>query len=473
KSGKSLNAPNLTGIAATQGLANTSSDFDKVRNTYTPGSCPVGSERKYHINTGNSFMVTSHGCFQDANFHPIPQPSCSDGSELVDIQDPNFAPMPRSLYCPNSVFPAMAMPQLNSEISSLTQSLTQLQSEQAGLVDHGDTPGLLTQLDENASREDLYQRMLEYSPWLSDAVLIRYFQLPQVTESDILDIHNLNAPVSSSVWHALTDVNLTQDTRASLAQQQNQPVLSAMSHLQGRIELQRNRLGQAYNEKASRFMADTTSGSVDSLLAIYDAGIIADGAIHKINILTSSGHFTQAMRMLDDLDPQHPLYADYIFVQSLVINLSSDASFRVNLRDDRDAQQRVEAISDGGNYLAEGIAMGLRQDVWGYRQLDEEKPVPVSASGSPRLAGEDTQSSTVLSPLTVYPNPSSTQITLSGSAIGGDYTVELYNNLGQRVYSATRVTVVPVDMLASGIYLVRVVKGETIVQTKVMVQGNN
>ncbi|MGL5888267.1 MAG: hypothetical protein ACRC3B_00190, partial [Bacteroidia bacterium] len=46
KSGKSLNAPNLTGIAATQGLANTSSDFDKVRNTYTPGSCPVGSERK-------------------------------------------------------------------------------------------------------------------------------------------------------------------------------------------------------------------------------------------------------------------------------------------------------------------------------------------------------------------------------------------------------------------------------------------
>lgn len=134
KSGKNVaGQPNNTGVDATQGIADPFVQTNNVRNTYgvTPTSC--GSENKFYVNTSNTFF-TNHGSFVGSQFHPTPQPACSDGVELIDVVGvpPSGG---KSTYCPSTISSSFTNRLMQNKIEQLTSEIKKQEDELKNMAD--------------------------------------------------------------------------------------------------------------------------------------------------------------------------------------------------------------------------------------------------------------------------------------------------------------------------------------------------
>lgn len=134
KSGKNVaGQPNNTGVDATQGIADPLVQTNNVRNTYgvTPTTC--GSENKFYVNTSNTFF-TNHGSFLGAQFHPTPQPACSNGTELVDIVGvpPSGG---KSTFCPSTISSSFSSRLMQNKIEQLTSEIKKQEDELKNMAD--------------------------------------------------------------------------------------------------------------------------------------------------------------------------------------------------------------------------------------------------------------------------------------------------------------------------------------------------
>jgi len=78
--------------------------------------------------------------------------------------------------------------------------------------------------------------------------------------------------------------------------------------------------------------------------------------------------------------------------------------------------------------------------------------------------------------ISVYPNPSNGQFTIQSSVVNGQSSVEVYNVIGEQVYSQSSIVHFPLSIdlssQASGVYLYRVVSdnGNLLGQGKLIIQ---
>ena len=301
---------NRAGIADVQGVASTNNDIDNVRNTYDVSSCIANDENKYNINTGNKFVLSSHGSFIGPQFHPSSQTnnSCSNASELVDVEGNS----PGLNYCPVNPLSLLSNASLNQQISDMNQTITDLQTQKLELTDGGDTQGLLNAISSNMSYAALKVLLLNNSPYLSDEVLIAYFNRSGTPVGHIADLHNANKPVNKTVWNTLLHLNLPAEIINQLKQQQNQNGLSPVNLLLSKIKLYTTQLGLIYNEKIRRLIRDNRTPSVDSLLTIYDNTNLNNNVPFKINTLTTLERYSEATALLNTLSSLDSELVNYL-----------------------------------------------------------------------------------------------------------------------------------------------------------------
>ncbi len=479
KSGKSLiSTANNSGIAPSQGLAN-SGDQANVRNTYAVNTCTT--ENKYNINTGNSFAITSHGSFFGNQWHPTPQTSasCSNSLELVDIVGVSGAPPTRTVYCPTNVLPALSKSSLQTQISQLTQTVTSLKSLITSTVDGGNTSTLLNAISNRTMTASALKSLLtSYSPYLSDTVLKGYFAKSGVLATDIKDIHALNAPVSNAVWQVILNLHLSAGTQDYINTAQFVNNLSTCNQLRAKAQYYNNQLGQTYNEKINRFAADTTIGTVDSVLAVYNNTLLANGGVFKANLYTTIGNYTAATSQLTALSALGGLYTDYTFAQGEVIQLLQTPAYQATLAANTTKKERFQSILNTANYLAEGIAAALLKQVWNIDQLDEEKLS--HSGGSSRLSsnqngilGSDSEIE-LASNVKLYPNPTDGLLNIeydSTSDNNETLVIKIIDVTGKTLLTqpCNKNCRIDANHLDNGIYFVNLVKQNKIISSKKIV----
>ncbi len=454
--------PNYTGIADVQGVASTPNPIDNVRNTYDVSTCIANDENKYNINTSNKFVLGSHGSFDGPQFHPTSQAnnSCSNSSELVDVVG-----APSGLnYCPVNPYYLVNASALNQQISDMHNSITNLQTEKLEFIDGGDTQALLNAIASNMSYAALKNLLLANSPYLSDEVLIAYFNRAGTPVGHISDIHTANKPVNKTVWNTILGLNLPSDIINQIKQQQNQNGLSPINFLVSKIKLYTTQLGLLYNEKLRRLIRDNRAGSVDSILTIYDYSNLNDGIIFKINTLTSLERYAEATSHLNNLLSIDERYIDYVFVQKEVIELCRNKSYFSVLKQDMIKKNRCLQLLTSGNYLAEGIATALLHQVWDVLQIDEEKDAPLrpaaSTTQTPIGIAEVIKLNDALS---IFPNPAKDVLIISYDLINSEKSatsnLDIVNSLGQFVLNVSLKeisTSIDISNLKPGLYFARV-----------------
>jgi hypothetical protein len=454
--------PNNAGIADVQGVASTVNDIDNVRNTYDVSSCIANDENKYNINTDNKFILNSHGSFLGPQFHPSSQTnnSCSNASELVDI----VGNPPGLDYCPVNPYRLVNNSTLNQQISDMNQTIIDLQTQKLELIDGGDTPALLNAIAGNMSYATLKNVLIANSPYLSDEVLIAYFNRSGTPVGHIADVHAANKPVNKTVWSTLLNLNLPAEIINQIKQQQNQNGLSLINLLLSKIKLYTTQLGLIYNEKLRRLVRDNSTGSLDSIFAVYNHPNFNNGEVFKANTLTSIERYTEASLLLDNLSNVGGLFTDYVFVQKEVIELKRDSSYFDILTQNTDKKNRCLQILTSGNYLAEGITNALLHQVWGVLQMDEEKEAPLrpapTSTQTPIGIAEVIKLNDAIS---IYPNPAKNSLTVSSDLIPSEKStschLDIINGMGQLVLNASIKeisTSIDVSNLKSGLYFVRI-----------------
>jgi hypothetical protein len=77
--------------------------------------------------------------------------------------------------------------------------------------------------------------------------------------------------------------------------------------------------------------------------------------------------------------------------------------------------------------------------------------------------------------ITVFPNPAEDNLNVNTTRLAGqDYTIELFNSLGEMVYSAPAdadgITTINTTLLSTGLYVMNVRNADTMWTQKVMVK---
>lgn len=371
---------NYAGIADVQGVASTPDETDNVRNTYDAGVCVPYDENKFNINTNNDFFVDSHGSFWGAAFRPSSQANntCSNAVELVDIIGPSPANATKVSYCPLDVLKNMSTQDLNQRLIDEAQSINGLSQQLTNLTDGGNTQTLLNAINNYTDFNALKTLLTNASPYLSDTALTTYFLKNGLPVGHIVDIHDLNKPVSKKVWQVILNLNLSAELMIQLKQQQFITILSPLNFMKARWKLYSTHLGLSCHEKMRRLLSNTTYGSVDSVFQLLNSSGINYKLIHEINSLTSLERYQEANQLLFTLNTSNDkLLADYQFLQIEYIESRRSELKYQKLKQDIVKRNRALAIRNSGNFLAEGIASFLLDDVWGMSWIDEEKPVPV------------------------------------------------------------------------------------------------
>ncbi len=269
--------PNLYDIALTsssqpptvdrnQGTSAGSSPSFLVRNRYAAPVFNSGGEYQFFIeltSAKNYLHVTN----SNANAKPIPQPDLSDVSVSVSGSIP-YA----SNQCPPTITPPNPCPSCN-KLTNLNSSINnaQLQSNLAktsasNLIDGGNTTTLVAAINSNISNGNLKNLLESKSPYLSDAALTAYFTKSNIPSGHIKEIHELNAPVSASVWQTLQTISLSNGIRNQINAKQNEKKFSQRDELDAYVAITTSNLKSAVAEKLNYFATDSLVQSQDSLI---------------------------------------------------------------------------------------------------------------------------------------------------------------------------------------------------------------
>jgi hypothetical protein len=95
--------------------------------------------------------------------------------------------------------------------------------------------------------------------------------------------------------------------------------------------------------------------------------------------------------------------------------------------------------------------------VWNYMMLNEDCLIT--------SLNNDLNENNVL----IYPNPASTEINIS-TPLNSNYNIEIINAIGATVYKSVNQSKIDVSALSSGIYFIRISKGEKMLQSKFIKQ---
>lgn len=385
--------------------------------------------RNWHsnINSNHQWYVFGssenifHPSFADAETRPLPPYSISGGNVQVENSGQSYD----SQYClfsesfpglePNAV---LSLNDINEALFSAQDLVNTLSGSYAAAIDGGNTQHLLDVISSGTvSVGDVKDLLSANSPYLSDTVLKAYFSNATLSyPDDIIEIHNLNKPVSEHVWVVIENRDLEPENMEILeAQQQDYPVSArqAMADELGRTEAE---LQFICGQKLNYFLSDTLETSADSVLQflIDDPGHFPDAKLLRVRAYAGAGYYERAFAYADSLVSVDE-YISIMPLQKALLELDTAAMGLNKIITDETLHGVINAYATYTTTEGCWLARAVLRHVYGT-DMGLEYLIPVEEDIDSRLAAQtNEQDNKADKPNTsigsenyvfsVYPNP--------------------------------------------------------------------
>jgi hypothetical protein len=452
--------------------------FDLVRNKYAaPSSCGT-CENKWFIQdmqpTPNKPIL--HGSNLELYTQPVPQPAFSDPSVLVVSSNIS---LDYATHCPPNVITGGCTPPcltpINIVLAGAVAQVNELAVSYNSLLDGGNTQNLLNAINSNMSNGDLRNLLLQYSPYLSDAVLTAYFGRSNLSPGHAQAVYSANAPVSATVWEAVSDLNLPNGIFNTVSTLQAQPDANPLHALQQQLNAAKFDLQVIVAEKLNYFLTDSMPSSQDSVIEILknNPGLMQDADVQLVFAYMNKGDYTTAAQQVNSLGSS----SDWAGLLNTLITLQSSAKNLMSVLEDPAAMHVIEYYAGTDGINGQGNAQALLKFVLN-KDYFIPQPLPIVAAATGQLARSETASvQNVLStnPVNVYPNPAQNGINIVFKEPNETAIAELRDLSGRLIYSvtinSTAVNYIPLNSVSAGMYLLSVTKNRQLIyQDKILKQ---
>lgn len=470
KSGKCLNCVNNTGVAITQGVYTQNNDQTSVRNKYATVNCTAG-ENKYYINTSNTFAITTHGSFNGSQWHPTPQPSCSNSTELVDIVGPNPPNSNiKSVYCPvnastiSSFGSRMAS---NSELSTHRANKAALTASITALLDGGNTTTLLNTIASSNNLNSLKNELITKA-FLSDTVISAFVRKAISQEQLVKDVFDKNYPLSPQLYNKISSLNLPANARAYINSKQSENKQSQYSILKSQLDLASREINLIHNKAIRQWLDDENGPQYDSILSIYATGEVPNAKFDKVKLLIAAKRFSDAQQAITALRNESAAYTGFCDLQDVMLGITQNPASIQNLKTNNGLKNQLLNYSSKTDYLTEGVAIALLAKIYGIK-VEEERTEPVQMLSN-RLAGEQTTIGEIVlleDHVRLYPNPAQDRLFVE-SDITSNAEIQIADISGKVILRQAcggncNLSVSP---LQSGIYFVNLYVHDQLISTR-------
>lgn len=466
-------------VMETQGATFLPTASNLVRNRYAANSSCSNCENQWLVeNTSVKYYL--HGSNSDLNTRPTPQPQLSDVSVYVT----NSGIPWQAIDCPPNNIPSNPCPchgccrlaDINSALNTAVSEKNSAMQLFKDRIDGGSTSTLLNAISVYTSLGDLKSFLASKSPYLSDSVLLAYFNRSDVSVDEIIEIHSLNSPVSSVVWEAILNSNLTSDAREQLIENQNARPISERKKLESHVSLAKFNLQNISTEKLNYFLTDSLTSSKDSVIQILTTNI---GEIKDANTLLAFAHLDKDnveearnfSEKINSSDPELSRLLNYLIeaqtssqkIYSLLTNNEAIDAIRSLAETESSAKPAAQSII---KFLL-GIGsepLRLRPSVEGYgSRLNKDNQSLIN------------QESTILN---LFPNPTKDLLNLYYKTNDDKKVirVELSDASGRillinSIKSGQKIQIT-LDNIAEGIYIISAFDGNSKIATSKVVKVN-
>jgi len=464
------------GVAKTQGVTFLS-EQDNVRNTYNTTTC--GNENKFYISTSNNFVVTSHGSFQGSQFHPTPQPSCSNNTELVDIVGISPLNPLKSTYCPSNYYQSFAKPDLLQKVSLTRARIGTLSADFNSKLDGGNTSTLLNLIAGTTPVSEVYD-ILVAKDFLSDAVLQAFFAKTGLRDSQIQGLFTKNAPANPIVWAQITNLGLNNALHTQLQNLQfNQNILSKREVIKSELTLQRTELGLLQNENVRRFLKENAVANYDSIAAIYTLNELPNSAFKLVDLAIATNRITKAEQLLSALNANVE-NADICTVLGHIKELQEDPAYAETMRDNATLYLYLKSKLNSTKPLLDTYVKGVLAGVYRERTnevtLQPEGVDPNWESQGRRGNMEEEQKSVLVESIhdkmiRIYPNPASERLMVENDDALEAVRLEITDLAGKVLMKqdCNKSCELDVSTLKNGVYLLNLYQQTTFLSAKKLV----
>lgn len=253
--------------------------------------------------------------------------------------------------------------------ATLSNSLTSIYTNS---VDGGNTASLLGSISNTTiSDPTLKSIILGYSPYLSDTVLKAYFARNLGNQSNIVDIHDVNKPVTTNVWQFIEGLSLTPTVIEDLEEQQAENLISERKILGDALGSAKADLQFVYSEKLNYFLQDTLETALDTVLNLLvdNLGNLPNADIMRVNIYATMGDYTRAFAYADSLGGIDK-YEELMVLQKTLLQLDTSVAGLNKILVNEDLYDVVSEYASNSAKQGYWLARSVMRHVYDGKSFD-------------------------------------------------------------------------------------------------------
>lgn len=385
--------------------------------------------------------------------------------------------------CPSRIRTNMiiTVEEINTSMNALKSSL----ANNEGKIESGASQTLLDLIaNPSATDQEKLDEMLEFSPYLSDEVLMAYFDAT-MDYKDLEEVAIANSPLSDTVWQYLGTLSLPSAIMDSLTN--HQVGVSVRDFTVNAIGFDRNEYTRLADELIGLYLLDTTMASsldsVEMLLQREFSGV--EQTKRMIGYYLMTGDSLSADTELAAYDAAVGKDTYYEMATLLIDHGGSVSNLADAVASDTFLLQDVEVIAaDSSQRSLRTAAQALLEIAVGHEYEREIEPLifdkkSMVAAGASEQENPEEPTATQMDQVVLFPNPASGSfnVLLDGLGETPEHTVITVYSLSGRLVTTTedkggnnRITV-PTTGMAPGMYLVIVnVNGTAVSKQKLAVE---
>jgi hypothetical protein len=474
--GNNINIPT---VAYWQGVLNTSSPI-KVRNQYGATCTGSSSQNKWAINTAQK-IVKHPANNSPTSMMPTPQPNCSN----IQVQLSTGPAFNFASQCLEAEANAAGIPisasNLVSSVSAARATVQSLQEVWNDSLDNGNSEVLLAQIaSATLTALEKTTLMLQASPYVNDNILIAFFSNTDIGAARALAVHNVNAPVTSSVWSAITARSWNSTVQATFDSQQQANNSSLRDVLESELTNAKAGLQSVTAEKVRYFMADTLEHAMDTVIKILSESALVDLPLAKVKLAQAyldAGYITRAFSYADSLKEEDG-YEEIMAFQLNLMKLDTSSKRLWSLLENETLLHYFETLAPDttkpGAWQARALLNYINNTKMNFTFLYPELGGERAAAQAEATQGGETIKELAAQKgfaFNLFPNPAGNSLTLyrSGGALTANH-IEIVSVVGKIVknisLTESKQQEVNTSDLASGMYFVNLYYGDNLIVGK-------
>ncbi|MFN4234701.1 MAG: T9SS type A sorting domain-containing protein [Bacteroidia bacterium] len=363
-----------------------------------------------------------------------------------------------------------------SEIYSLIVHLRNQINEKIQHIDGGNTLSLLNVVNSNINAGNLYNLLMQYSPYLSQEVLLAYIAKTGVPAGHLKNILIANSPLTPTVREAYSNLVLPPGIKNQIHSVQSG--VSAMELLQNEINYLETERTFYVDDLIRVYLNDTVViNPIDTVIEILKEENRPDAKdllcfAYQIKVDSASLEATKQQII------QERGYDNFCKIQEILWELRNAPSSCVPIKTDSTTKERVETIAYDPDDRKNCVNMEALLDMaFALSFAEIIEPLEPTGSGL-RLSNQQSNiQQENIQFIKIYPNPANSKLFIElPSALNTNVVVQIYNQIGQEVYKTTfasdNISSIDVSKWQNGIYLLHISNSEEIIfLEKIVIQN--